>query len=100
MTKKEKTIEVKERAEKVSDKHLKEIQETIGVINNFQFNIVKLESQKHDILHRLATAQDKITLMQETFKEEYGTNDINIKDGTINWPEEKKEEEKVEENEK
>ena len=49
MTKKEKTIEVKERAEKVSDEHLKEIQETIGVINNFQFNIGKLESQKQKI---------------------------------------------------
>ena len=30
--------------------------------------------------------------MQETFKDEYGTNDINIKDGTINWPEDKEEE--------
>ena len=92
---KEKTIEVKERAEKVSDEHLKEIQETIGAINNFQFNIGKLEAQKHDILHRLATAQDKIALMQDTLQKEYGTNDVNIKDGTINWPkEERKKDEK------
>ena len=92
---KEKTIEVKEKAEKVSDKHLKEIQETIGAINNFQFNIGKLEAQKHDILHRLATAQDKIALMQDTLQKEYGTNDVNIKDGTINWPkEESKKDEK------
>lgn len=92
---KEKTIEVKERAEKVSDEHLKEIQETIGAINNFQFNIGKLEAQKHDILHRLATAQDKIALMQDTLQKEYGTNDVNIKDGTINWPkEESKKDEK------
>ena len=92
---KEKTIEVKERAEKVSDEHLKEIQETIGAINNFQFNIGKLEAQKHDVLHRLATAQDKIALMQDTLQKEYGTNDVNIKDGTINWPkEESKKDEK------
>ena len=92
---KEKTIEVKNRAEKVSDEHLKEIQETIGAINNFQFNIGKLEAQKHDILHRLATAQDKIALMQDTLQKEYGTNDVNIKDGTINWPkEESKKDEK------
>ena len=97
---KEKTIEVKERLEKISDEHLKEIQQAIGAVNNFQFNIGKLEVQKHEILHRLATAQDQINLLQDTLKKEYGTDDVSIKDGTINWPEEKKEEEKVEENEK
>jgi hypothetical protein len=95
MGKKEKVVELKPKAEKISDEHLKEIQETIGVINNFQFNLGKLEAQKHDILHRLATAQDKVTLLQDTLQKEYGTNDINIQDGTINWPDEnKKEDEK------
>ena len=67
------------------------MQEVIYAINSFQFNIGKLESQKHDILHRMATAQDKVGLLQDMLLKEYGTHDVNVTDGTINWPEEKKE---------
>lgn len=91
MEKKEKTIEVKEKVEKISEEHLKQVQEVINAINSFQFNIGKLESQKHDILHRMATAQDKVGLLQDMLLKEYGTHDVNVTDGTINWPEEKKE---------
>ena len=91
MEKKEKTIEVKEKVEKISEEHLKQVQEVINAINSFQFNIGKLESQKHDILHRMATAQDKVGLLQDMLLKESGTHDVNVTDGTINWPEEKKE---------
>jgi len=30
--------------------------------------------------------------MQELLNKEYGTDDVNINNGTINWPEEKKDE--------
>tara|TARA_R110002049_G_scaffold204960_2_gene375435 strand:- start:30 stop:320 length:291 start_codon:yes stop_codon:yes gene_type:complete len=93
MTKKEELVDLKPKAEKISDEHLKEIQQAIGAVNNFQFNVGKLEVQKHEILHRLATAQDQINLLQDKLKKEYGTDDVSIKDGTINWPEEKKKEE-------
>ena len=92
---KEKELKVKQKVEKIAEKHLTKLQNIINGINALQFNIGKLEAQKHDILHRLATAQDKIALMQDTLQKEYGTNDVNIKDGTINWPkEESKKDEK------
>ena len=47
--------------------------------------------QKHELLHNLSTLQGKIQLMQDTLTKEYGSFDVNINDGTINWPEEKKE---------
>jgi len=43
---------------------------------------------KHETLHRLATVKDKITLFQDTLTKEYGTFDVNLDDGTINWPKE------------
>jgi hypothetical protein len=36
--------------------------------------------------------QDRIGLFQDTLQKEYGTYDVNIEDGKINWPEDKKEE--------
>jgi hypothetical protein len=44
-----------------------------------------MEVQKHNALHALFEGSDKLTVMQNTFKEQYGTDDINIQDGTINY---------------
>ena len=87
---KEKTVELKPKAEKISEEHLKELRQIVNTINNIYFQVGKLESQKHALLHELAATQDKVTLMQQTLDKEYGNHDINITDGTINWPKDEK----------
>ena len=86
--KKEKVLELKERKEKVSKKHLDEMIAIANKINALQFNIGRLESQKHKILHELALGNDTIAMVQDKMMKEYGTYDINLTDGTINWPKE------------
>ena len=90
MEKKEKLVDLKTKVEKISDEHLKDIQEKVNVVNNLQYNIGKVEAQKHNLLHELALAQNKIIEMQDVLQKEYGTNDINIADRTINWKEDEK----------
>ena len=85
-------VDLKPKAEKISDEHLKELQEVVNIINNIQFNIGKLEGQKHSLLHELSISQKKILDMQDKFSKEYGTHDINVIDGTINLPKENKDE--------
>ena len=68
------------------------MQKIVNGINAMQFNIGKNESQKHTLLHNLSIAQDRISVLQDTLMKEYGTYDVNLEDGTINWPEDKKEE--------
>ena len=87
---KEKIVELKTKVDKISEEHLKELQGIINSINQAQFSIGKLESQKHNILHELALTQDKITLMQSILTKEYGSCDVNIMDGMINWPKDEK----------
>jgi hypothetical protein len=53
-----------------------------------QFNIGKVEAQKHTMLHNLSLARDRVSLFQDTLQKEYGTFDVNLDDGKINWPEE------------
>ena len=89
---KEKTVELKPTAEKISEEHLKELQKIVNNINGIQFNIGKIEAQKHTLLHDLATTQDRVALMQDTLMKEYGNYDVNLTDGTINWPKENKDE--------
>ena len=87
---KEKILDVVERKEKVSKEHLDEMLAIANKINALQFNIGRLESQKHKLLHELALGNDTISLVQDKMMKEYGTYDINLTDGTINWPEDEK----------
>ena len=42
MGNKEKLVDLKPKVDKISDEHLKELQEIVNVINNVQFNICLL----------------------------------------------------------
>ena len=95
MGKKEEMVDLKPKVDKISDEHLKELQSILNITNNIQYNIGKIEGQKHTLLHELSLSQKKILEMQDKFSKEYGSFDINIADGTINWPkEESKKDEK------
>ena len=74
--------------EKITDEQLKKVQDTINNLNKSQLEIGSIELRKHDILHGIAGMRDELTVLQGEFEEEYGTFDINIQDGTINYPQE------------
>ena len=84
---KRKTPKVKDlRPEKVTDEQLKKIQDTVNGINRTQIEIGQLETRKHELLHGIAGFRDQLTILQNEFEKEYGSVDINIQDGTINYP--------------
>ena len=82
--KKEEMVDLKPKADKISDEHLKTLQGLVNAVSNLQLNIGRLEGQKHNLLHELFGINSKIAEMQDVFTKEYGTNDINVMDGTIN----------------
>tara|TARA_R110000744_G_scaffold237280_2_gene354710 strand:+ start:714 stop:992 length:279 start_codon:yes stop_codon:yes gene_type:complete len=81
--KKNKVVDLK--PEKISDEQLKEIQQILSAINKLQFDIGTMEVQKHNAMHSLFQGTDKLNEVRAALEEQYGTNDINIQDGTINY---------------
>jgi len=73
--------------EKITDEQLKKVQDTVNGINRSQLEIGSLEIKKHEMMHNIAGLRDELTLLQAEFEKEYGTFDINIQDGLINYPE-------------
>ena len=47
-----------------------------------------MELKKHEMMHQIAGLRDELTVLQGEFEKEYGTFDINIQDGMINYPKE------------
>jgi len=86
--KSEKIIDLKPKAEKITDKQLEKVQNTVNNINRLQLEIGSMELKKHEIMHGIAGLRDELAVLQQEFEKEYGTYDVNINDGTINYPKE------------
>ena len=86
------TAKIKEltgvKPEKISEDQLKRVQTSINEINKFQLEIGSIETQKHQLLHHVVTLRDELGALQAEFQKEYGTYDIDIATGTINYPKE------------
>tara|TARA_R100001163_G_scaffold57970_1_gene46113 strand:- start:9 stop:302 length:294 start_codon:yes stop_codon:yes gene_type:complete len=74
--------------EKITDEQLEKVQKLVGSVNKLQMEVGIMESRKHNALHNIAGINDQLTLLQSEFEKDYGTFDINIEDGTINYQEE------------
>ena len=71
--------------EKITAEQLDKVQSTVNNINRAQLEIGSVELKKHEMMHQIAGLRDELTLLQGEFEKEYGTFDINIQDGTINY---------------
>ena len=74
--------------EKITEDQLKKVQETVNNLNRLQLEIGSIEVKKHEMMHQIAGLRDELTVLQGEFEKEYGTFDINIQDGAINYPKE------------
>ena len=72
--------------EKITDEQLKKVQDTVNSLNRSQLEIGSMEIKKHELMHQVAGLRDELTVLQGEFEKEYGTFDVNIQDGTINYP--------------
>ena len=74
--------------EKITEEQLEKVQDTVNNINRVQLEIGSMELRKHEAMHNIAGLRDELTLLQGEFEKDYGTYDINIQDGTINYTKE------------
>jgi hypothetical protein len=84
----EKVIDLTPKAEKITEEQLKKVQNSVNAINRAQLELGSMELRKHEMMHHIAGLRDELTLLQGEFEKEYGTFDINIQDGTINYSKE------------
>jgi len=73
--------------EKITDEQLKKVQELINNINRGQLEVGAMELQKHENMHGVTILRGELEALQNDLEKEYGTIDIDIKNGTINYPE-------------
>tara|TARA_R100000995_G_scaffold49848_1_gene23923 strand:+ start:714 stop:983 length:270 start_codon:yes stop_codon:yes gene_type:complete len=82
-----KTKKKAEKATKITNEELNQVQSVVNNINRAQLEIGTIETRKHSLLHHISVHQEQLAAMQGEFEKIYGTADINIQDGTINHTE-------------
>jgi vacuolar-type H+-ATPase subunit D/Vma8 len=85
MAKNDKIVDLKPTS--ITTEELKRLQELVNLINRGEMQIGNLETKKHALLHQVIAIQEQMKQLQQEFQETYGNVDINITDGTINYPE-------------
>ena len=75
------------RPEKITDEELTKLKALVKDVNLMHHELGVFEGRKYQMLQLLTKKQTAIGVLQEEFKKEYGTLDIDINDGSIKYPE-------------
>ncbi len=67
---------------KIEDKELEKVVEQQKTLNEVLTNIGVLETQKHGLLHKVATLNKDIEEVKNDLEGKYGAININLEDGT------------------
>ena len=84
MAKKEKLVDLK--PEKITDEQLNKIQTIVSNINKAQMEIGRYEAGKHTLLHTDYELQGELKVVQDEHEKDYGTVNVNIETGVIQYP--------------
>jgi len=82
-----KTVDLKPRAEKITDQQLERMQKAVSGINRTKVELGAIEMQKHSLLHAVNEMQSLLQELQQEFEKDYGTTNVYIQDGSINYKE-------------
>ena len=80
-----KTKKKAKKAKKITNDELNKVQTIINDLNRGQLELGIMETKKHNMLHHINMIQDELTLMKAEFEKVYGTSNINIQTGEINY---------------
>ena len=82
----DKVIDLTPKAEKISEQELTSLQATIKTIDQLTQQVGEIEVRKYSLMKAMETVQERVQALRQEFFKEYGTDNINIQDGTISYP--------------
>tara|TARA_R110000824_G_scaffold2711_2_gene12463 strand:+ start:527 stop:847 length:321 start_codon:yes stop_codon:yes gene_type:complete len=73
--------------EKISDQELAQLQSAIKTIDQLTAEVGGIEVRKHSLLRAMESVHSRLEAQRVKIKEQYGTDNINLQDGTISYQE-------------
>ena len=84
----EKIIDITPKPEKITDLELNKLQSTVKTVDHLVTDIGQMELRKFSLMKAMEKVQNDLEILRREFQEKYGTDNINIQEGTIGYPSE------------
>jgi predicted nucleic acid-binding Zn-ribbon protein len=85
------TAKIKEltgvKPEKIDEQELAQLQASVKTIDQLTHEVGTIEVRKHALMKAMEQVQTRIEQIRVQLKDKYSTDNINIQDGTIKYPE-------------
>ena len=81
----DRVVDLTPKAEKITDIQLNSVQSCVRTMDELTMNLGRMAVQKHALLTSLQTIQTDLDNLRAEFIKQYGTDNINIQDGTIEY---------------
>ena len=85
------TAKIKEltgvKPEKIDEQELAQLQSSVKTIDQLTHEVGTIEVRKHALMKAMEQVQTRIEQVRVQLNDKYGTDNINIQDGTIKYPE-------------
>jgi len=73
------------RPQKITEQELAQLQSAIKTIDSLTGEIGGIEVRKHSLLKAMESVHSRLEAQRVTIQKEYGTDNINLQDGTISY---------------
>ena len=80
-------VDLTPKPDKLTENQLARLQGTIKTIDQLTQQVGEQEIRKYGLIKAMETVQQRVQALRQEFVKEYGTDNINIQDGTITYPE-------------
>ena len=74
-----------EKPEKINEQQLAQLQSSIKTIDNLTKDVGSIEVRKHALMKAMEGVHTRLEALRVQLEKEYGTDNINIQDGTITY---------------
>ena len=73
------------RPEKINEQQLARLQASVKTVDQLTHEVGQIEVRKHALMKAMEMVQTRIEAIRVELKDEYGTDNINLQDGVINY---------------
>ena len=73
--------------EKIDEQQLAQLQSSIKTIDTLTYEVGSIEGRKHSLMKAMEGVHSRLETLRVQLHEQYGTDNINIRDGVITYSE-------------
>ena len=80
----EEVIDMTPKPEKINEQQLARLRASVKTVDQLTHEVGTIEVRKHALMKAMESVQTRIEAIRVELKDQYGTDNISIQDGTIN----------------